>query len=133
MVCRMKWAVTKYTSIMIHINKEGTMTKPQKVRAYLTTRSLLPENQETPIQFINNDSVENQLFFRRNHFTYPTLSNSNYWLPINGVVSAPLLLSMQDILQYPSKTVEVVLECSGDKRNLFEPITFGEQWEKGGH
>ncbi|MES9740402.1 molybdopterin-dependent oxidoreductase, partial [Peribacillus frigoritolerans] len=107
------------------------MTKPQKVRPYLTTRSLLPENQETPIQFINNDSVENQLFFRRNHFTYPTLSNSNYWLPINGVVSAPLLLSMQDILQYPSKTVEVVLECSGDKRNLFEPKTFGEQWEKG--
>ncbi|MDQ7864976.1 hypothetical protein RCO48_39415 [Peribacillus frigoritolerans] len=39
------------------------MTKPQKVRPYLTTRSLLPENQETPIQFINNDSVENQLFF----------------------------------------------------------------------
>ncbi|WP_249599619.1 molybdopterin-dependent oxidoreductase, partial [Peribacillus frigoritolerans] len=107
------------------------MTKPQKVKPYLTTRSLLPENQETPIQFINNDSVENQLFFRRNHFTYPTLSYSNYWLPINGVVSAPLLLSMQDILQYPSKTVEVVLECSGDKRNLFEPKTFGEQWEKG--
>lgn len=116
---------------MIHINEEGIMTKPQKVRPYLTTRSLLPENQETPIQFINNDSVENQLFFRRNHFTYPTLSYSNYWLPINGVVSAPLLLSMQDILQYPSKTVEVVLECSGDKRNLFEPKTFGEQWEKG--
>ncbi|MDF2000185.1 sulfite oxidase [Peribacillus frigoritolerans] len=107
------------------------MTKPQKVRPYLTTRSLLPENQETPIQFINNDSVENQLFFRRNHFTYPTLSYSNYWLPINGVVSAPLLLSMQDILQYPSKAVEVVLECSGDKRNLFEPKIFGEQWEKG--
>lgn len=107
------------------------MTKPHKVRPYLTTRSLLPENQETPIQFINNDSVENQLFFRRNHFTYPTLSYSNYWLPINGVVSAPLLLSMQDILQYPSKTVEVVLECSGNKRNLFEPKIFGEQWEKG--
>ncbi|MFJ7469146.1 sulfite oxidase [Peribacillus frigoritolerans] len=107
------------------------MTKPQKVRPYLTTRSLLPENQETPIQFINNDSMVHQLFFRRNHFTYPTLSYSNYWLPINGLVSAPLLLSMQDILQYPSKTVEVVLECSGDKRNLFEPKIFGEQWEKG--
>lgn len=107
------------------------MIKPQKVKPYLTTRSLLPENQETPIQFINNDSMEHQLFFRRNHFSYPTLSYSNYWLPINGLVSVPLLLSMQDILQYPSKTVEVVLESSGDKRNLFEPKIFGEQWEKG--
>ncbi|MDM5223615.1 sulfite oxidase [Peribacillus sp. NJ11] len=107
------------------------MTKHRKVKPYLTTRSLLPENQETPIQFINDDSMENQLFYRRNHFSYPTLSYSNYWLPITGLVSAPLLLSIQDILQYPSKTVEVVLECSGDKRNLFEPKTFGEQWGKG--
>ncbi|MDQ7861094.1 molybdopterin-dependent oxidoreductase [Peribacillus frigoritolerans] len=73
------------------------------------------------------------IFLEGTTFTYPTLSYSNYWLPINGVVSAPLLLSMQDILQYPSKTVEVVLECSGDKRNLFELKIFGEQWEKGGH
>ncbi|MFJ9385155.1 sulfite oxidase [Peribacillus sp. NPDC101481] len=107
------------------------MTNPHKVKPYLLTRSLQPENQETPIHFINNDSMENQLFYRRNHFAYPTLSYSNYWLPINGLVSAPLLLSMQDILQYPSKTVEVVLECSGDKRNLFEPKIFGEQWGKG--
>ena len=57
------------------------------VKPYLTTRSLQPENQETPIEFINNDSMENQLFYRRNHFSYPTLSYSNYWLPINGVVS----------------------------------------------
>lgn len=101
------------------------------MKHYLLTRSLLPENQETPIQFINNDSMENHLFYRRNHFSYPPLSYSNYWLPINDLVSAPLLLSMQDILQYPSKTLEVVLECSGNKRNLFETKIFGEQWGKG--
>ncbi|MBM7573280.1 DMSO/TMAO reductase YedYZ molybdopterin-dependent catalytic subunit [Aquibacillus albus] len=28
---------------------------------------------------------------------------------------------MQDILQLPSKTIQVVLECSGNKRSLFEP------------
>ncbi|MEH7382033.1 sulfite oxidase [Bacillus sp. JJ1533] len=102
-----------------------------KVRPYLLTRCLLPENQETPIQFINANIIDNKLFYRRNHFYYPTLSYSNFWLPINGIVSKPLLLSMQDILQLPSKTIQVVLECSGDKRNLFEPRVFGEQWEKG--
>ncbi|MFD2446941.1 sulfite oxidase [Bacillus sp. CGMCC 1.16607] len=106
-------------------------SKHYKVKPYLLTRSLLPENQETPIQFIHSDITKNQLFYRRNHFPYPTLSYSNYWLPINGLVSNSLLLSMQDILQYPSKTVQVILECSGDKREFFEPKVFGEQWGKG--
>ncbi|WP_141604047.1 sulfite oxidase [Terrilactibacillus laevilacticus] len=102
-----------------------------RVEPYLSTHSLLPENQETPIQFIKTDDTDNKLFYRRNHFSYPPLSYSNYWLPINGIVSTPILLSMQDILHLPSKTIQVVLECSGDKRNLFEPKVFGVQWGKG--
>lgn len=101
------------------------------VKPFLTTRSLFPENQEAPIPFIENGIVNNNLFYRRNHFSYPTLTYSNYWLPINGKVSTPIVLSMQDILQLPSKTIKVVLECSGNKRSLFQPKVFGEQWEKG--
>ena len=103
--------------MMKHINLGRIMTNPHKVKPYLLTRSLQPENQETPIHFINNDSLKNQSIILKESLSYPTLSYSNYWLPINGLVSAPLLLSMQDILQYPSKTVEVVLECSCDKGN----------------
>ncbi|CAM3825155.1 sulfite oxidase [Mesobacillus zeae] len=109
------------------------MSEPKQpvVRPYLTTRSLMPENQETPIQFIQSDIVKHKLFYRRNHFSYPALSYSNYWLPIDGLVTSPALLSMNDLLRLPSKTLKVVLECSGDKRSLFEPKVFGEQWEKG--
>ncbi|WP_409274885.1 sulfite oxidase [Neobacillus sp. SCS-31] len=102
-----------------------------KVKPYLLTRSLFPENQETPIQFIDTANTPDKLFYKRNHFSYPALSYSNYWLPINGIVSKPSLLSMQKIIQLPSKTLQVVLECSGDKRRFFEPKVFGEQWEKG--
>ncbi|MEH7013890.1 sulfite oxidase [Neobacillus niacini] len=105
--------------------------KHHVVKPYLVTRNLQPENQETPIQFIENDIIHNHIFYRRNHFSYPKLTYSNYFLPINGLVTKPLLLSMQTILQLPSKTVEVVLECSGNNRSLFEPKVFGEQWEKG--
>lgn len=38
---------------------------------------------------------------------------------------------MQDLLRLPSKTVKAVLECAGNKRSLFEPKVFGEQWGKG--
>ena len=101
------------------------------VKPFLLTRSLQPENQETPIQFIENDIIQNHLFYRRNHFSYPKLTYSNFFLPIIGLVTKPMLLSMQTILQLPSKSLEIVLECSGNKRSFFEPIVFGEQWEKG--
>lgn len=104
---------------------------PQYVLITLIYRRLRgSKNQETPISFIENEIVNNNLFYKRNHFNYPALSYSNYWLPINGIMSTPILLSMEDILQLPSKTILAVLECSGDKRNLFEPKVFGEQWEK---
>lgn len=105
--------------------------KHHVVKPYLVTRRLHPENQETPIQFIENDNIQTPLFYRRNHFSYPNLTYSSYFLPINGMVTTPLLISMQSILQLPSKSVEVVLECSGNKRSLFEPKVFGEQWGKG--
>jgi DMSO/TMAO reductase YedYZ molybdopterin-dependent catalytic subunit len=106
-------------------------SKHQDVKPYLITRSLKPENQETPIQFMENDRIQTPLFYRRNHFAYPKFTYSNYFLPINGLVTTPLLLSMQHILQLPSKTIDVVLECSGNKRSLLEPKVFGEQWGKG--
>lgn len=105
--------------------------KYPRVKPYLITRSLQPENQETPIHFIESDIVNNNLFYRQNHFSYPTLSYSNYWININGSVETPKLISILDILRLPSKTVKVVLECSGNKRSLFEPKVFGEQWGKG--
>ncbi len=105
------------------------MSSPVK-RPYLTTRSLTPENQETPIHFING-IVDDQLFFRRNHFSYPPISNLNYWFPIKGFVLSPKWVYLQDMMKMPSKTVKAVLECAGDKRSYFEPKTFGEQWDKG--
>jgi DMSO/TMAO reductase YedYZ molybdopterin-dependent catalytic subunit len=109
------------------------MTNPNQhvVKPYLITRRLNPENQETPIHFIQDDTIQTTLFYRRNHFSYPKLTYSNYFIPINGLVSTPILLSIQNIFQLPAKTIEVVLECSGNKRSLFEPKVFGEQWEKG--
>ncbi|WP_066056575.1 sulfite oxidase [Robertmurraya korlensis] len=100
-------------------------------KPHLITRSLRPENQESPILFLDNETTSSRLFYRRNHFPYPALSHSNYWLPVNGHVKQPLILSLQQIAELPSKKLKVVLECSGNKRSLFEPKVFGEQWEKG--
>ncbi|WHY85407.1 sulfite oxidase [Neobacillus novalis] len=104
---------------------------PPEVRPYLISKTLVPENQETPIHFYNGDIVTEKLFYRRNHFSYPHFASSFYLLPIEGLVHTPKVFSLQEIYSLPSKTMKVVLECSGDKRKLFKPKVFGEQWGKG--
>lgn len=102
-----------------------------EVKPYLITKSLVPENQETPIHLIYGDIVSGKLFYRRNHFPYPNFASSFYLVPIEGLVHTPKIFSLQEIYSLPSKTIKVVLECSGDKRELFKPKVYGEQWGKG--
>lgn len=102
-----------------------------EVKPYLITKSLVPENQETPIHFFYGDIVSEKLFYRRNHFPYPNFASSFYLVPIEGLVHTPKIFSLQEIYSLPSKTIKVVLECSGDKRELFKPKVYGEQWGKG--
>lgn len=102
-----------------------------EVKPYLITKTLAPENQETPINFITGDIVGSNLFYRRNHFSYPHFTSLFYFLLIDGLVHTPRTFSLQEIYSLPSKTIKVVLECSGGKRELFEPKVFGEQWGKG--
>ncbi|TCP28704.1 molybdenum-dependent oxidoreductase-like protein [Scopulibacillus darangshiensis] len=101
------------------------------MKPFLLTRGLVPENQETPIHFLGGDLTPASYFYRRNHFRYPLLTHESYYIPISGCVRTPTIFSFKDILSLPSKTLNVLLECSGEKRAFFHPKVFGEQWEDG--
>lgn len=102
-----------------------------KPRPFLTTHSLIPENQEAPISFLSQENTSNEYFYRRNHFLYPSLTDKFFLLYIDGEVERPLVLSYLNLLSMPSRVSTMVLECSGNKRANFEPKTFGVQWEEG--
>ncbi|WP_070121279.1 sulfite oxidase [Bacillus marinisedimentorum] len=103
----------------------------KKIRPYLTTRSLHPENQEAPIHFLHSDHIPGKLFYRRNHFAYPENVSPAGHLLISGLVRQPYLFRYQDFHSMHSKTITAVLECAGNKRANFKPAVFGEQWEDG--
>lgn len=103
------------------MNKEG---KP-----YFITRSLQPENQESPIHFIKNIETPLHYFYRRNHFPYPVLTQYNYWLQIIDGHEKKRYLHLSELLAMPPKTLTVPLECAGNKRAKFSPQVYGEQWE----
>ncbi|MED3563835.1 sulfite oxidase [Bacillus xiapuensis] len=100
-------------------------------KPFMITRNLDPENQETPIHFINEDLIGGKLFYRRNHFSYPNFVSTFYWLPVGGVVHYPKTFSLKEILGLPPRTIKTVLECAGNKRGFFKPKVFGDQWKKG--
>ncbi|MFK9094629.1 sulfite oxidase [Bacillus salipaludis] len=102
-----------------------------KTKPHLITRSLIPENQETPIHFLEDSETPSTMTFRRNHFIYPDISIQAYFLTITGSVKTPVILHYNQITSMPSQTVTALVECSGNKRAYFEPKVFGEQWTEG--
>ncbi|OQP07154.1 sulfite oxidase [Geobacillus sp. 46C-IIa] len=101
-----------------------------RARPYLLTRSVVPENQESPIWFLRNlRFVPERYVFRRNHFAYPLRLPDR--LTVSGLVSFPLSLSLAELKAMPAKTITAVLECAGNQRAKFSPPPFGEQWEGG--
>jgi DMSO/TMAO reductase YedYZ molybdopterin-dependent catalytic subunit len=91
----------------------------------------MPENQETPIHFLEANETPSQLTYRRNHFPYPLLSIQSYFLTITGSVKKTVTFHYNQITSMPSRTVTALLECSGNKRAYFDPKVFGEQWTEG--
>ncbi|MDQ0255142.1 DMSO/TMAO reductase YedYZ molybdopterin-dependent catalytic subunit [Evansella vedderi] len=103
----------------------------RSVRPFLTTRSLAPENQESPIHFLTKPIISYEYFYLRNHFNYPTLKEENFFFSIGGEVTQPQTFHLYDLLQMPKRKVLMLLECAGNKRSKFEPKVYGEQWEEG--
>ena len=98
---------------------------------FLTTKSLHPENQESPIHFLHKWQTPIKYFYRRNHFPYPLLTQHHFWIQISGQVHQPRFFHYNEILSMPSKSLVVPLECAGNQRANFNPKVYGEQWEEG--
>ncbi|MBA4541508.1 MULTISPECIES: sulfite oxidase [Thermoactinomyces] len=103
----------------------------RKNHPYPLTVSLNPENQETPVHFVEDWITPVELMYKRNHFPYPSAADIPATLHLNGLVDHPLTLDYEDLLSWPSKTLVVPLECAGNRRTSYSPRVYGVQWQKG--
>lgn len=101
------------------------------LKPYLSTKSLIPENQETPIQFLKQWITPDEYFYRRNHFSYPEISEKAFRIEICGKVNKNINFALSELKTMPWKTIILPIECSGNKRAYFEPKVFGDQWKEG--
>jgi DMSO/TMAO reductase YedYZ molybdopterin-dependent catalytic subunit len=67
-------------------------------------------------------------FFVRTHVYAPTVNVRDWRLRVEGEVTTPLTLTMEDLRKLPSREVVAVLECAGNGRAFFDPPVPGIQW-----
>lgn len=94
-----------------------------------------PFNGEFAPHLLNDDVTPTERHFVRNNSGIPKRAiekDFNGWkLIVDGEVNKELTLSMDDLLNFTQVTYEVVLECAGNGRSLFDPNVDGTSWQRG--
>lgn len=99
--------------------------------AGLIVRDRDPENLEFPFSALNSFVTSNEQFFVRSHFAVPKLERETWRLSVEGLVKHPCQITYDELLNMPSRTVTMTLECAGNSRIFLSPKVSGLQWELG--
>jgi DMSO/TMAO reductase YedYZ molybdopterin-dependent catalytic subunit len=104
---------------------------PRQSQPGMIVRSARPEDLEMPLTGFNNLITPVEQFFVRSHMSVPRINRSDWRLKVEGHVSSPLTLTLEDLQTMQSFEVISVLECAGNGRAFFEPPVAGLQWRHG--
>ena len=91
-----------------------------------------PEDLETPVRYFDSWITPVEVFFVRQHLPRPgAIDSDTYRLTVNGMVSKPQQLSLEDLRKLPQFTVPATIECTGNGRGFYTPKVPGIQWTRG--
>jgi DMSO/TMAO reductase YedYZ molybdopterin-dependent catalytic subunit len=97
----------------------------------MIVRSSRPEDLEMPDAGFGDFITPIERFFVRSHTAVPKVDLADWRLKIEGHVSNPLTLTMEDLRKMPSVELLGVLECAGNGRAFYDPPVAGLQWRNG--
>ena len=97
----------------------------------MIVRARRPEDLEMPAAGFSDFITPIDRFFVRTHVAVPSIDLTTWRLKVEGHVSTPLTLSMDDLRRMPSFELPAVLECAGNGRAFYEPTVAGLQWTNG--
>src|ERR1700688_3235088 len=97
----------------------------------MLVRSARPEDLEMALAGFSDYITPIEHFFVRTHVYVPTVNASEWRLKVEGEVSTPLTLSMEELKKLPPVELVSVVECAGNGRGFYEPSVPGLQWANG--
>eukprot|EP00921_Rhytidocystis_pertsovi_P014674 GHVQ01023652.1.p1 GENE.GHVQ01023652.1~~GHVQ01023652.1.p1 ORF type:complete len:663 (+),score=65.64 GHVQ01023652.1:365-2353(+) len=94
-----------------------------------------PFNAESPVALLaDNFLTPSELFFVRNHLPVPKVDPEAYRLSISGLgLKGPVELTVEDLKKFPKHSVDVTIQCAGNRRSSFQPFkpVKGLDWQHG--
>lgn len=99
-----------------------------------STVTIDPPNEQTPLRAITAEPTPLDLFYvRSNQRLPPEPPSGDPWtITIDGAVSTPMKLTVDDLRNLPTVRTVAVLECAGNGRTLMDPVPDGTPWDLGG-
>lgn len=81
--------------------------------------------------YLNGWVTPSRRFFRRNHFSYPVVDPARWRVVVDGEVGHRLEFTLSQLQAMDQTSLWVTMECSGNKRSLFQPPAEGTPWRDG--
>jgi DMSO/TMAO reductase YedYZ molybdopterin-dependent catalytic subunit len=97
----------------------------------LISRSEEPLNLEMPFSSLAEWITPNEQFYVRCHFPVPQIEPAAWRLNVEGAVSKPFSISLDELQQLPTHTIAATMECAGNGRSFLEPKVKGVAWDIG--
>ena len=97
----------------------------------MLVRSARPEDLEMPVSGFANYITPIEHFFVRTHVYAPTVNLSDWRLKVEGEVTTPLTLTVEELKALRPVELISVVECAGNGRGFYEPSVPGLQWANG--
>jgi DMSO/TMAO reductase YedYZ molybdopterin-dependent catalytic subunit/mono/diheme cytochrome c family protein len=110
----------------------GPSAAPAAQAAARTVHSTNPPLEESPLGALEGTITPTGLHFIRNHAPTPDPVDLATWrLTVDGEVDRPLSLSLDQLRQLPSASLNILIECAGNSRSHYDPPAAGTQWGNG--
>jgi DMSO/TMAO reductase YedYZ molybdopterin-dependent catalytic subunit len=90
-----------------------------------------PENLESNFHTLDSFLTPNDGFYVRSHFQVPQVDAKTWQLRVEGEIDSPFAVGYDELVQLPSETKAVTLECAGNGRVFLTPKVDGVQWQLG--
>jgi DMSO/TMAO reductase YedYZ molybdopterin-dependent catalytic subunit len=90
-----------------------------------------PFNAESALAELEAEVTPMPGFYVRSNFAVPELDAGDHRLGVEGAVSRPLSLSLDELRALGTRTVTTVMECAGNNRLQLTPLPSGEPWHVG--
>jgi sulfane dehydrogenase subunit SoxC len=89
---------------------------------------LAARNHGMPLEALRYDVTPAGLHYLLIHYDIPDVDADGWRLEVDGSVTAPLVLSLEELRARPRVSLTVTLECAGNGRALIDPHVESQPW-----